>query len=203
MAFTLIELLVVIVIIGILAALLFPALSAVRRKADAAHCVNQLRQLGIATQLYCGDNDDYLPFAFIDISPADARYNNFATLLQPLINGSPFDGYEDFERSVFACPTRLKESLVGVNPFRISYAMNEYNAVSYPAAPTFKITAVKNPSDTVLIADVSYGHNHPSIGTNTADNVGYKHPGGANFLLMDGHVAAFQQSEAGSLIFAF
>jgi prepilin-type N-terminal cleavage/methylation domain-containing protein/prepilin-type processing-associated H-X9-DG protein len=64
-AFTLVELLVVIGIIAILAGLLLPVLGRAKAKAYNAACVNNLRQLGIATRLYAEDNEERLPTAEI------------------------------------------------------------------------------------------------------------------------------------------
>ena len=66
--FTLVEILVVLAIVGLLAALLFPAFNSVRRKSQDVTCLSNLHQIGLATVMYADDYDGFYPFA---INPMD------------------------------------------------------------------------------------------------------------------------------------
>ena len=61
-AFTLVELLVVIGIIAILASLALPPLARAKARGQSTYCLNNLRQFGLAMQLYAGDHEDTLPY---------------------------------------------------------------------------------------------------------------------------------------------
>jgi prepilin-type N-terminal cleavage/methylation domain-containing protein len=80
--FTLIELLVVIAIIGVLAAIMLPAMARAKAKANRIGCVNNLRQVGLAFNLFANDNKDRLPWqltarglsaCFLDLEISNTR----------------------------------------------------------------------------------------------------------------------------------
>ncbi|QDU53906.1 DUF1559 domain-containing protein [Aeoliella mucimassa] len=95
-AFTLVELLVVIAIIGILVALLLPAVQAARESARRAQCTNKLKQLGLAVQGYISSHSGELPPG----SPGQGKHGTFTYLLPYLEQQAIFDQI-DLERVTY------------------------------------------------------------------------------------------------------
>src|SRR5882724_4816322 len=114
--FTLIELLCVIAIIGILAALLLPALSQAKARAHRIQCVSQLRQAGLAFHAFAHDHNGRFPMQTSTNAGGSFEYVQSASQL----TGEFYFNYKHFETLaaelttpkvlLWAWSTRLRES---------------------------------------------------------------------------------------------
>jgi prepilin-type N-terminal cleavage/methylation domain-containing protein len=166
-AFTLIELLVVIAIIAILVALLLPALLEAKAKAKRTTCLNNLRQINLGLRMYCDDSRDTSPrtggamFGTQSWSGYRDKVNNYVGVKG---ESSPKD-------RLFACPADTyyvdivrsgSTPIAGVAYVQASlhdqtnwnYSSYGFNGGEKTGIADRKLTSVKNPARTVLLAEV-------------------------------------------------
>jgi prepilin-type N-terminal cleavage/methylation domain-containing protein/prepilin-type processing-associated H-X9-DG protein len=104
--FTLVELLVVITIIGILIALLLPAVQAAREAARRMQCSNNLKQIGVAVNNFESQYNALPPGAFFAENGQRREFSMFA-LIQPFVEAGNLSEQFDFTKRIYLSPNNL------------------------------------------------------------------------------------------------
>ncbi len=166
----------VIAIIGILAALIFPALSRAKEKAKAAQCLSDIHQIGVAFELYLQDNRNTLMQRKYQ-NPSNYGYDE---MLMPLVANNP---------NLFICPDQRNTdvTVLSTNHYgEPGYGLNWYY-------DNVNVQVVTAPSRTILTAETmgskntgSHRADRDSISPGQLDSE--RHSGQANYLFFDYHV---------------
>jgi len=176
-AFTLVELLVVIAIIALLAALAIPAIGGAIKRSNAAKCMANLKQIGVAYRNYAQDNNNRLiP------STASGGGPSWGQALIQSIQSSP-TGWGS--NALLKCPSDSRP----IEAYYRSYGQNISLSPNTTAESAPVLSTLPEQSKTFLVMDVVKSPAaHPSWGGNY--NPTNRHGTNCNVLFVDGHVEA-------------
>lgn len=219
-SFTLVELLVVVTIIGLLAGLVFPAISSAMSKARDGACLSNLRQLGTALLSYPVYNNGYLPRGKMNSEGGQDGYKWHETLYNyiPTKNAQISDAQVN---KVFLCPSEKQPPTrdTSCSQYTVSFALEAGDDAAVGTGINGNgprsMTSLEVPSKTILMVDgkiglLTYPYSTESISSwdsvrtdlqkNTPDEtatIRFRHSSKSaiNALYADGHVATLKWSD--------
>lgn len=197
-AFTLIELMVVTSIVGVLTAMLLPALGGGRAAGRSVRCLAHLRSIGQSVVLYQSDFQDYFPISSHTtgslLSPAGWLRTLVDRGLEPAAACCPADEYRGQKLTSYATNDYLEPLTAGID-------FNPVTGRTLPGGRRRAITRVihvPRPAEVIFAVEAAgegtVDHIH-AVGWDRASQVGdaiavQRHRGAANYLYVDGHAAA-------------
>lgn len=180
--FTLIELLVVLVIIGVIASALMPAVQNARESGRRISCLNNLRQIGLAMQMYVEEHN----FRFTPIftgGPINIKW--WYTYLEPYID----------DINIWRCPNYKYHNYISYNYFSYGFNFIGLNTVVMGSYQGSDISAIRRSAQCILIAEgyIPTG-NYSYCYIQKLGLPATRHSGGSNIVFVDGHVGWYLRS---------
>ncbi len=217
--FTLAELLVVLAVLGFLIAFLLPGVASLRRKADDAKCLSNLRTTGAAAILFFTDSKgEFFPTKYWEVYPSTASpgvrgMRNYLGIESHLksVNTKEFE-YD----TVITCPVMRRKypdiSMALHRCYSYNYYLNfknphsKYNAGGYDARPLlpegyWKMQNVPRPSEMWMFTDALLPAGASAYASSIQDSadhlngLSFPHDGRQNLVFLDGHVESLTREQ--------